>query len=74
MFNNRKKHTVTKLPENFLDIETIDLKMNRRQAVIVNSISILITFIMFSGMLFIVPISSLFSMDKGFLQYIWCGR
>ncbi len=59
----------TSLPENYGLIKTVDLQKNKKLALLVNSIAVLIVAAMVIPMLFYIPISTLFSMDQGFGMY-----
>ncbi|MEE1186250.1 MAG: DUF3267 domain-containing protein [Acutalibacteraceae bacterium] len=58
------------LSEEYREFYSIDLQKNKKMSLIVNLLAVAITVFMLVPMLFLVPISSLFSMDKGFLNYI----
>lgn len=59
----------TSLPENYGLIKTVDLQKNKKLALLVNSIAVLIVAAMVIPMSFYIPISTLFSMDQGFGMY-----
>ena len=58
------------LSEEYREFYSIDLQKNKKMSLIVNLLAVAITVFVLVPMLFLVPISSLFSMDKGFLNYI----
>ncbi len=60
---------VISLPENYGLIKTVDLQKNKKLALLVNGIAVLIVAAMVIPMLFYIPISTLFSMDQGFGMY-----
>lgn len=58
------------LSEEYREFYSIDLQKDKKMSLIVNLLAVAITVFMLVPMLFLVPISSLFSMDKVFLNYI----
>lgn len=58
------------LPDGYREICSVDLQKNKKAALTVNIIAVVITVILVVPMLFVVPISSLFSMEKGILNYM----
>ena len=61
--------TYTELPSDYREILVVDLQKNKRLALFVNSLAVIIAVVMAVPMHFIVPISELFSMEKGILAY-----
>ncbi len=57
------------LPEGYSEILSIDLQNNKRLALLVNGLALVITAIMVIPFLFIVPISTLFDFSQGFPIY-----
>ena len=55
---------VAALPEGYREIYSVDLKNDRKKLLLVNALALAIGVIMVVPMLFVVPISALFSMDK----------
>ncbi len=62
--------SVEKLPEGYNEICAIDLQKNKKLAVFVNLLAIIIALLLVVPMCFIVPISSLFSMESGLRNYM----
>lgn len=62
--------SVEKLPEGYNEKLAIDLQKNKKLAVFVNLFAIAIAIILVVPMCFVVPISSLFSMESGILNYM----
>ena len=60
---------VEKLPEDYGEIYSIDLQKDKKAALAVNLIALLIAAALVVPMLFVVPISALFSMESGMLDY-----
>ncbi len=58
------------LPDGYREICSVDLQKNKKAALTVNIIAVVITAVLVVPMLFVVPISSLFSMEKGILNYM----
>ena len=58
------------LPEGYAEIYSVDLQKNKKIALLVNLFAVLIAAVMVVPMLFVIPISSLFSMEKGMLSYL----
>lgn len=58
------------LPEGYAEIYSVDLQKNKKIALLVNLLAVLIAAVMVVPILFIIPISSLFSMEKGMLSYL----
>ena len=61
---------VDHLPEGYREIYNVDLQKDKKTAWIVNGSALVIAVLLIVPMLFIVPISSLFSMENGILDYI----
>ena len=57
------------LPEAYREIYSIDLQKDKKMALRVNLLALFIALVLIVPMLFIVPISSLFSMENGMLSY-----
>lgn len=62
--------SVEKLPEGYTEICSIDLQKNKKLAVFVNLLAVIISLLLVVPMCFVVPISSLFSMENGVLNYM----
>lgn len=58
------------LPDGYREIYAIDLQKDKKMAVIVNLIAVIIGVLMAVPMHFVVPIFSLFSMEAGMLNYM----
>ncbi len=58
------------LPEGYKEIDSIDLQKNKKLALIVNGLAVLIAVAMAVPMHFAVPISALFSMEEGMGDYM----
>lgn len=58
------------LPEGYRESLSIDLQKNKKLSLLVNGISVLIAIALVVPMLFLVPISALFSMKEGLGMYI----
>ena len=61
---------VVTLPEEYKEFYSIDLQKNKKMSLRVNLLSVIIAVILFVPMHFLVPISSLFVMDKGLGSYV----
>lgn len=61
---------VESLPEGYREIYSVDMQKNKKTALLVNLAAIIIAAILLVPMLFLVPISSLFDMEKGLVSYI----
>ena len=59
----------SKLPDGFVEIYSIDLKKNKKAALLVNALAIIIGVVLAIIGHFIVPITTLFSMDSGITMY-----
>ena len=60
----------SKLPDGFVEIYSIDLKKNKKEALLVNALAIIIGVALAIIGHFIVPITTLFSMDSGITMYM----
>ena len=60
----------SKLPDGFVEIYSIDLKKNKKAALLVNALAIIIGVALAIIGHFIVPITTLFSMDSGITMYM----
>lgn len=60
---------VKTLPESYKEIYSVDLQKDKKKALLVNAIAVIIAILMAVPMNSIVPISSLFSMEDGFGSY-----
>ena len=61
---------VSALPEGYREICAIDLQKDKKTALIVNLAAMVISALMIVPMHFVVPITSLFSMESGILYYL----
>lgn len=57
------------LPEGYKEIYSIDLQKDKKMAIIVNLIAIVIALLLIVPMVFVVPISHLFDMESGLGNY-----
>lgn len=57
------------LPDGYNEIYAVDLQKNKKTALFVNILAIVIAALLVVPMCFVVPISSLFSMESGMLNY-----
>ena len=57
------------LPDGYSQIYEIDLQKNKKKMFLVNGIALLISVLMVVSMCFYIPITELFSFEKGILQY-----
>ena len=57
------------LPEGYREIYSVDLQKNKKMAIFVNLLAVVIAVILVLPMLFVVPISTLFSMEDGMKSY-----
>ena len=62
---------VKNLPEGYREICTIDLLKNKKMALVVNLLAIVIAALLAIPMHYVVPISSLFSMENGMQSYMF---
>ena len=60
----------SKLPDGFVEIYSIDLEKNKKAALLVNALAIIIGVALAIIGHFIVPITTLFSMDSGITMYM----
>ncbi len=58
------------LPDGYNEIYTIDLQKNKKSALLVNLLAIVIAVLLVVPMHFAVPIFSMFSMEKGMKNYL----
>ncbi len=65
----KRMKAVAALPEGYREIYSVDLKNDRKKLLLVNALALAIGAVMVAPMLFVVPISALFSMDKGLGSY-----
>lgn len=65
----KKVHSVTVLPEGYREIYTVDLQKNKKMMLLVNGLGLIVVVAMVVVMQLFVPISTLFSMEAGFLAY-----
>lgn len=61
---------VETLPEGYREFYSIDLQKNKKMSLLVNLLAIIIAVLLLVPMNFLVPISSLFVMDKGLGNYV----
>jgi len=61
---------VEKLPEGYKEICSVDLQKNKKTALFVNVLAIVIAIVLAVPMHFAVPVSTLFSMEKGISDYL----
>ena len=61
---------VETLPEGYREFYSIDLQNNKKVLLIVNFLAVIIAVLLLFPMLFLVPISSLFEIDKGLGNYV----
>ena len=59
------------LPEGYSEIYSIDFQKDKKTAIIVNLLAVVIAVLLMMPMHFIVPISSMFSMENGLKNYIF---
>ena len=62
---------VKNLPEGYREICAIDLQKNKKMALVVNLLAIVIAALLAIPMHYVVPISSLFSMENGMQSYMF---
>ena len=55
---------VETLPEGYSEFYSVDLQKNKKTSLLVNLLAVIIAVLLLVPMLFLVPISSLFDMDK----------
>ena len=61
---------VEALPEGYREFYFINLQKNKKMSLLVNLLAVIIAVLLLVPMLFFVPISSLFVMDKGLGNYV----
>ena len=61
---------VENLPDDYKEIYAVNLQKNKKMAIIVNLIAVAIAVIMAVPMHFVVPFSTVFSMENGLFPYI----
>ncbi len=61
---------VETLPEGYSEFYSVDLQKNKKMSLLVNLLAVIIAVLLLVPMLFLVPISSLFVMDKGLGNYV----
>lgn len=61
--------SVGTLPEGYKEIYSVDLQKNKKMALFVNVLAVIIAVILAVPMQFLVPISTLFDMEDGLLLY-----
>ena len=61
---------VENLPDGYREIYTIDLQKNKKMALVVNLVAVVIAVLLVVPMHFIVPVSSLFSLENGMQNYM----
>ncbi len=64
-----KTHSFTELKDGYKEIYFVDLQKNKKLAIIVNTLAIVIGIIMAVACHFIVPVQTLFSFEQGILMY-----
>ena len=62
-------HCVQHLPENYVQIYSVDLQKDKKTAILINVLATVVSLIMGFGMHLAVPIGTLFSMEDGFGAY-----
>lgn len=61
---------VANLPQGYNQIYSVDLQKDKKTALLVNLLAVVIGVLLAVPMHFCVPITTLFSMEKGFINYI----
>ena len=61
---------VENLPDGYREIYTIDLQKNKKMALVVNLVAVVIAVLLVVPMHFVVPVSSLFSLENGMQNYM----
>ena len=61
---------VETLPEGYSEFYSVDLQKNKKTSLLVNLLAVIIAVLLLVPMLFWVPISSVFDMDKGLGNYV----
>lgn len=64
-----KTKAVQALPEGYAEIYSVNLQKDKKPALIINALSLAVMLLMAVVMNFFVPFKSLFSMEKGLLNY-----
>ncbi len=62
--------SIENLPNGYNEIYAVDLQKNKKVALFVNILAIIIAVLLIAPMCFVVPISALFSMESGMQNYI----
>ncbi len=62
--------SVNTLPEGYTELYSVNLQKDKKMMLLVNIVAIVIAIIMVVPACFAVPISALFSMENGFIDYI----
>ena len=68
-YRREKMKAVKILPESYKEIYSVDLQKDKKMALLVNAMAVIIAILMAVPMNSFVPISSLFSMEDGFGSY-----
>lgn len=66
----KKTHSVTELPEGYREIYTVDLQKNKKMALWINVLALVVAAVMVIAMNFFVPFSTVFSMEQGIVLYM----
>lgn len=61
---------IEKLPEGYKEIYSIDLQKDKKAAIAVNLLAVIIAIIMLVPLHFVVPINSMFSLENGMPNYL----
>ena len=61
---------VETLPEGYREIYALDLQKDKKTAIFVNVLALVITVVLALPMAFVVPVSSLFNMENGMVPYM----
>ncbi len=61
---------VETLPEGYREIYALDLQKDKKTAIFVNVLALVITVLLAVPMAFVVPVSSLFNMENGMVPYM----
>lgn len=62
--------SVENLPEGYQEIYHIDLQKNKKTALLVNMLAIVMAVLLIVPMAFVVPIAPLFNMENGIVEYM----
>ncbi len=65
-----RTHAMQTLPEGYREIYTVDLQKDKRMALLINGIAIVVSVAMIVPALFYIPFSTLFDMEAGLGLYI----